>query len=969
MKTYHVGGLNPIHRFKSLPEALKKAQDDDTIILHKNVDEYVKIDKNIILDGHNHTVNVNKGKVGFQINSRCEIHNLNFKAQARSNALVATKGVYLDHVKTELIGPIREFYPVVMFQGSSKVTADNCDFTNVNVANTVNATFNDSSFSSYYKGDISLTTRSDMSVFNGNVTMNDCTLKSCIFAGPTQLNGCTLDRYIDIDSNNVVLNNCVINMHEDKVKKNEYKKEPSSGPLAHKIDNKYCIAVRPNGSITVNNLTIDTARENFLGFYAKNGTINLNNTNLNDLGVKNRVVDSNLSLHNTHDKNYWQIDGNSPTAYVRSSLNASRQYETAMQKLDKLIGQDNVKHQIKTIMNTIQMQSNTNNKDFDFSYNMIFAGAPGSGKAEPLTATIHTPQGIRRFGDLKTGDYVFDRSGEPTKVLGVYPQGKKDVYRITLKDGRTMLCNDEHLFTVLDTKHRNRTNKIRTITVRDMLKHGLEYTSQYNGVVRYHKRWEIPTNEAVQMPHATLPLDPYVLGAFLGDGALTCKHLTLSSNDPFVVYKISNKLHMRANKYSFKNYSWNFKYYNNEKYNRFVVHTNDIIPKELQNIKSIHRFIPQEYLNASINQRLELLQGLFDTDGSITKAKGRYHIVYSTNSKQLALDVRELMFSLGFSNSLCIQDRHDNIHTNTEYSIQALVDPTDKPLFFTLPRKLKLAKQGALRKSSRDYNFEIISNIEKLNYQEEMMCIYVDNPEHLYLSNDYIVTHNTTIARIVAQALFEVGAIPENKITMATSDEFVKGYIGQSGENTRRILDKALGGVLFIDEAYQLTVKPGEKSFNSDVLSVLIRYMEDHRSDLVVIAAGYNKEMKEFLASNVGLTRRFQWIQFENYTNKELAEIFELMRNSYGDKFADPKLKLVLEPLFTKLTNLNLSIPDANGRRTNGGNGGLVRNVYQAIAQARNNRVASNGGDPAFTQSDVAQGFQVEINKAENRKM
>lgn len=607
MKTYHVGGLNPIHRFKSLPEALKKAQDDDTIILHKNVDEYVKIDKNIILDGHNHTVNVNKGKVGFQINSRCEIHNLNFKAQARSNALVVTKGIYLDHVKTELIGPIREFYPVVMLQGSNKVTADNCEFTNVNVANTVNATFNDSNFSSYYKGDISLTTRSDMSMFNGNVTMNDCTLKSCIFAGPTQLNGCTLDRYIDIDSNNVVLNNCVINMHEDKVKKNEYKKEPSSGPLAHKIDNKYCIAVRPNGSITVNNLAIDIARENFLGFYAKNGTINLNNTNLNDLGVKNRVVDSNLSLHNTHDKNYWQIDGNSPTAYVRSSLNASRQYETAMQKLDKLIGQDNVKHQIKTIMNTIQMQSNTNNKDFDFSYNMIFAGDPGSGK--------------------------------------------------------------------------------------------------------------------------------------------------------------------------------------------------------------------------------------------------------------------------------------------------------------------------------------------------------------------------TSIARIVAQALFEVGAIPENKITMATSDEFVKGYIGQSGENTRRILDKALGGVLFIDEAYQLTVKPGEKSFNSDVLSVLIRYMEDHRSDLVVIAAGYNKEMKEFLASNVGLTRRFQWIQFENYTNKELAEIFELMRNSYGDKFADPKLKLVLEPLFTKLTNLNLSIPDANGRRTNGGNGGLVRNVYQAIAQARNNRVASNGGDPSFTQSDVAQGFQVEINKAENRKM
>lgn len=967
MKTYHVGGLNPIHRFKTLSDALKKVQDDDTIILHKNVDEYVKIDKNIILDGHNHTVNVNKGKVGFHITSQCEIHNLNFKAQARSNALVATKGVYLDHVKTELIGPIREFYSVVIFQGSSKVTADNCDFTNVNVANTVNATFNDSNFSSYYKGDISLTTRSDMSIFNGNVTMNDCTLKSCIFAGQTQLNGCVLDRYIDIDSNNTVMNNCVINMHEDKVKKNEYKKEPSSGPLSHKIDNKYCIAVRPNGSITVNNLTIDGARENFLGFYAKNGTINLNSTNLSDLGIKNRIVDSNLSLHDTHDKNYWQIDGNSPTAYVRSDLNASRQYETAMQKLDKLIGQDNVKHQIKTIMNTIQMQSNTNNKDFDFSYNMIFAGAPGSGKAEPLTATIHTPQGIRRFGDLKVGDYVFDRTGAPTKILGTYPQGKKDVYRVTLKDGRSMICNDEHLFTVLDTKHRKR--GMKTMTLRKMLDHGIDFSNFSHGKMHTHKRWEIPTNEAVQMPDKILPLDPYVLGVLLGDGALTCKNLTISSADPFVIHKVARTLHVRSNKYSLKNYNWNFKYYNSEQYNRFVVHTNDIVPKELQNVKSIDRFIPEEYKNASINQRLALLQGLFDTDGSITKAKGRYRIVYSTNSKQLALDVRELMFSLGLGNSMDERMRNEDFHKNKEYAIRALVDPLDKPLFFTLPKKLRKAREGALRKSTRNYNFEIISNIEKLNYQEEMMCIYVDNPEHLYLSNEFIVTHNTTIARIVAQALFEVGAIPENKITMATSDEFVKGYIGQSGENTRRILDKALGGVLFIDEAYQLTVKPGEKSFNSDVLSVLIRYMEDHRSDLVVIAAGYNKEMKEFLASNVGLTRRFQWIQFNNYTNKELAEIFELMRHSYGDKFADPKLELALEPLFTKLTNLNLSIPDANGRRTNGGNGGLVRNVYQAIAQARNNRVATTGGDADFTQSDVAQGFQVEINKAENRKM
>lgn len=229
-------------------------------------------------------------------------------------------------------------------------------------------------------------------------------------------------------------------------------------------------------------------------------------------------------------------------------------------------------------------------------------------------------------------------------------------------------------------------------------------------------------------------------------------------------------------------------------------------------------------------------------------------------------------------------------------------------------------------------------------------------------------TGKSTIARIVAEALFEVGAIPQNKFTQATSDEFVKGYVGQTGENTRKILDDALGGVLFIDEAYELAVKDGQNSFNSEVISVLIRYMEEHRDNLVVIAAGYNKEMKEFLASNVGLTRRFQWIQFDDYSNEDLHRIFEQIRESYNDRYASETAQKLILPLIKKLTTLNLSIPDSKGRVTNGGNGGLMRNVYQAIVQARNNRVIKQGGDEALTQEDIATGFKVEMQKAEHRR-
>lgn len=230
-------------------------------------------------------------------------------------------------------------------------------------------------------------------------------------------------------------------------------------------------------------------------------------------------------------------------------------------------------------------------------------------------------------------------------------------------------------------------------------------------------------------------------------------------------------------------------------------------------------------------------------------------------------------------------------------------------------------------------------------------------------------TGKSTIARIVAEALFEIGAIPQNKFTQSTSDEFVKGFVGQTGSNTRKILDNALGGVLFIDEAYELTVKDNTNSFNSEVISVLIRYMEEHRSDLVVIAAGYNQEMKEFLSSNVGLTRRFQWIQFEDYSNDEMGKIFESMRHSFNDEYETPELQQLIVPLFDRLTQTNLSIPDAKGRVNNGGNGGLVRNVYQQIVQARNNRVTNNGGTAKFTQNDIVVGFKVEINKALQRRL
>lgn len=230
-------------------------------------------------------------------------------------------------------------------------------------------------------------------------------------------------------------------------------------------------------------------------------------------------------------------------------------------------------------------------------------------------------------------------------------------------------------------------------------------------------------------------------------------------------------------------------------------------------------------------------------------------------------------------------------------------------------------------------------------------------------------TGKTTAAKLVAQALFEIGAIPENKYMEVPASQLIKGYVGQTGEHVETVMKKALGGVLFIDEAYELMVKDGQNTFNNDALAVILRYMEDYRSELVVIAAGYEKEMKEFLASNIGLTRRFQWVMFEDYTPEEMADIFLSMGRKYKESydFADPRK--ILTEVFVQLTNYYLSHPDMKGRVTNGGNGGLVRNLFQQVIFARNNRIAEcSESAMGITKCDIQNGFNEEMNKAMNIK-
>lgn len=180
-------------------------------------------------------------------------------------------------------------------------------------------------------------------------------------------------------------------------------------------------------------------------------------------------------------------------------------------------------------------------------------------------------------------------------------------------------------------------------------------------------------------------------------------------------------------------------------------------------------------------------------------------------------------------------------------------------------------------------------------------------------------TGKTTIARIVGELLYQLGVLNKNKVVEVDRSQVVAGYVGQTAIKTREKIEEALGGVLFIDEAYTLVQDANSGSgFGTEAINTILKGMEDHREDLVVILAGYTDEMEEFMKVNPGLSSRFtNKIMFEDYTVHELLEIAKLMyeHNQY----------FLTKGAVEKLT----SIFEIERRKKHFGNGRFVRNVYE----------------------------------------
>lgn len=368
----------------------------------------------------------------------------------------------------------------------------------------------------------------------------------------------------------------------------------------------------------------------------------------------------------------------------------------------------------------------------------IGLAATGSGKAQPLTAKILTPYGWKVFGELKINDLVLTPDNKLSNIIGIYPQGKKDIYEITFHDGSKVRCCADHLFKIKYNFSGGRQNKryYDIMSLSDII----EKISYLKTNFKSFRHAVIPITDKLSFIEQEITIDPYILGCLIGDGCLRNNTISISTNDDEIVKYFNNVLSnddlclIQRNRYDY--------YIRNKKRNRVNILKININRYGLLNKKSYEKFIPQEYLYNTIEIRTALLSGLLDTDGHI--GKHRNHIQYTTTSKILANQVKELVCGLGGIASISETKKKYNYKgEKIEGRISYILHITfNNPIeFFKISRKRNRCK---LFNGGKSHIERRISDIKYIG-KEEAQCIMIDDPNHLYITDDYIITHNTII--------------------------------------------------------------------------------------------------------------------------------------------------------------------------------------------------------------------------------
>lgn len=363
----------------------------------------------------------------------------------------------------------------------------------------------------------------------------------------------------------------------------------------------------------------------------------------------------------------------------------------------------------------------------------ILADDMGLGKVLANDTPVLTPNGWVKNGLLKVGDFVIGSNGKPTKILGVYPQPEKNFYNITLTDGTVIESCDEHLWAVQTTNHKKRNSEFVVKELKDIMT-DLTYGTKGN------IKWYLPIVKPVEFKKSSLNIDPYVMGCLLGDGGFSTHNIRFSSNDLEIIDEINKRLPFEHKLNPFEE----------NQYHLCGVNNTNLVIREfneygLMGLKSENKFIPNTYLFSDVEDRINLLQGLLDTDGYCSK-KGT--IQYYSVSKKLIDGVKELVQSLGGVARLSSKIGKYKLPDNTfKYCKECFILSINLPsevIPFKLKRKIERLPKTKKYNPSRG-----IKSVE-FSRKTTGQCIMVEADDHLYVMDEYVVTHNTTQSIIAA---------------------------------------------------------------------------------------------------------------------------------------------------------------------------------------------------------------------------
>jgi DNA polymerase III subunit gamma/tau len=390
------------------------------------------------------------------------------------------------------------------------------------------------------------------------------------------------------------------------------------------------------------------------------------------------------------------------------------------------------------------LRSSVLNKRFSSSY--LFSGPSGVGKAQPLWSKILTPHGFKELGDVILGDPITGKDGKIYEIAAVFDHKDRDYYKVLFGDGTFTFCDIDHLWFVKQYKKTKNGNyysiKEEVVSLKDLIdrkKSGMKIG--------------IPLNDPVKFKNAEkLLIHPYLLGALLGDGSFKSSSIEFTSVEKDVLSKIKEYLPKDCvlklkDKITFSIIKKVHNPSNNiNKRNNLTSLCNHVKNYGLFNKFSWEKFIPEPYLYSSVENRLELLRGLFDTGGHVLS---KTTIEYSTTSEHLAIQVSFVARSLGAKVKVLSRlgsYKKGGLKKATRMNYRVFVAMPDdyNPISSNKNRK----KYGGHRQ--KNYKF-----IKDIVYQgkTDTRCIKTTAPDQLYITDDFCVTHNTTIGRIFAKAV------------------------------------------------------------------------------------------------------------------------------------------------------------------------------------------------------------------------